>query len=184
MQFFVDDAEDSWQYRHQFDLIHARMMVGSFQDWPAFMGNAFTWTRSNGYLELQDAGGLCCDDNTFTVDPPSCRLAEWWSLVCQGFQRAGRPMDAALKHKERMMAAGFVDVQETLLKWPINTWPKDEHMKKIGMYSRENTLQALEAFSLAPLTRFLGWSEEEVQVLVAGARADIKNTGLHAYWNM
>lgn len=160
------------------------MMVGSFHDWPAFISNAFTWTRPNGYLELQDVESLCCDDDTFTADPPSCRLAEWWSLVLQGFRCAGRPLDAALKHKERMLAAGFVDVQESVLKWPINTWPKDEHMKKIGLFSQENTSQALEAFALAPLTRFLGWSKEEVQVLCAGARTDIMNTKLHAYWNM
>lgn len=83
-----------------------------------------------------------------------------------------------------MLVAGFVDVQQTLIKWPINTWPKDEHMKKIGMFSCENTSQLLEAFVMAPLTRFLGWTKEEVQVLVAGARTDIKNTGIHAYWNM
>lgn len=184
VQFLVDDIEDTWHYRQKFDLIHSRMMVGSFHDWPAFISNAFTWTRPNGYLELQDVESLCCDDDTFTADPPSCRLAEWWSLVLQGFRCAGRPLDAALKHKERMLAAGFVDVQESLLKWPINTWPKDEHMKKIGLFSQENTSQVLEAFALAPLTRFLGWSKEEVQVLCAGARTDIMNTRLHAYWNM
>lgn len=184
MQFFVDDVEGAWHYRHQFDLIHARMMVGSFQDWPAFINNAFTWLQPNGYLELQDVESLGCDDTTLTVDPPSCRLAEWWSHVRQGFKCAGRPMDAALMHKERMLAAGFVDVQQTLVKWPINTWPKDKHMKKIGQFSCANTLQGVEAFAMAPLTRYLGWSKDEVQILAAGAKTDIKNAGIHAYWNM
>lgn len=184
VQFFVDDVEDVWHYRQHFDLIHSRMMVGSFQNWPAFMNNAFSWLRPNGYLELQDVESLGCDDGTLIVDPPSCRLAEWWSLVLQGFKSAGRPVDAASKHKERLLAAGFIDIQETLFKWPINAWPKDKHMKKIGLFSCENTSQALEAFAMAPLTRFLGWSKEEVQVLTAGARADLKNPRLHAYWTM
>jgi len=184
VQFIVDDAEDTWHYRQCFDLIHATMMVGSFLDWPRFLSKAYTWTRPDGFLELQDVDSLACDDNTFAMDPPSCPLAQWWSLVCKAFDTTGRPMTAAPSHRERMLKAGYVGVQETMYKWPINTWPKDERTKKIGMYSRENTLEALEALALAPLTRFLGWSTEEVQVLVAGARKDIRDTGIHAYWNM
>lgn len=57
-------------------------------------------------------------------------------------------------------------------------------MKVIGLWSRENTIEALEALALAPLTRILGWSKEEVQVLVAEARKDVLNPAIHAYWNI
>ena len=35
------DAEDTWLYQDKFDLIHARLMSGSFQDWPKFFRQAY-----------------------------------------------------------------------------------------------------------------------------------------------
>jgi hypothetical protein len=93
-------------------------------------------------------------------------------------------MDAALEHKKRLEDAGFVDVTVIDYKWPINMWPKDPSLKTIGMWSKENTLDALEALAMAPLTRVLKWSAEEVQLLLSDARKDLANEGIHAYWNM
>ncbi|KAI9698865.1 MAG: hypothetical protein M1820_007372 [Bogoriella megaspora] len=182
LQFIVDDAEDSWHYRQKFDFIHERMMVGSFNDWAGFCSNALEWLVPGGWVELQDVETLYCDDDSFTLEPPSCDLARWWSTSCKGFDAAGRKMDTSMHHAQRLRDAGFVDVQEKIYKWPTNTWPKDKKMKQIGVWSRENTIQALEGLSMAPLTRFLGWSPDEVKVLCAGARADIRNTNIHAYW--
>lgn len=41
LKFIVDDAEDTWLYQDKFDLIHARLMSGSFQDWPKFFRQAY-----------------------------------------------------------------------------------------------------------------------------------------------
>lgn len=41
VKFMVDDAEDSWVFSKQFDLIHARLMAGSFADWPFFFSEAY-----------------------------------------------------------------------------------------------------------------------------------------------
>ncbi|KAI9691764.1 MAG: hypothetical protein M1822_007836 [Bathelium mastoideum] len=184
LQFLVDDAEDTWHYRSPFDFIHSRMMVGSIGDWPAFLSNALQWTSPGGWIELQDVETLTSDDGTFVKDPPSCDLARWWTLVCKAFDVAGRKVEAAEDHKQRLEAAGYVDVQESVHKWPISAWPEDEHLKRLGIWSRENTMALLEALALAPLTRFLGWSVEEVQVLLAGCRKDVKNTNIHAYWRI
>lgn len=37
----VDDAEDTWVFPNRFDLIHARLMAGSFADWPNFFREAY-----------------------------------------------------------------------------------------------------------------------------------------------
>jgi SAM-dependent methyltransferase len=184
LKFVVDDAEDEWITREKFDLIHARMMVVSFHDWPQFFARAYKQLKPGGYIELQDLNGLACDDDTFTLNPPSCRLAEWWALVRQAFKETGRDMDATSQHKERLKGAGFVDVTVIDFKWPINKWPRDPKMKNIGMWGKENTLDALEAVTMAPLTRALGWTPEEVQMLLQGVRTDIENQGIHAYWDM
>lgn len=40
-------------------------------------------------------------------------------------------------------------------------------------------IACVEAFTLAPLTRVLGWSVEEVQVLMAGIRNEFSNPKIH-----
>ncbi|KAJ9655216.1 hypothetical protein H2201_008853 [Coniosporium apollinis] len=181
LRFIIDDAEDVWHYKQEFDLIHARMMVGSLADWDKFLDNCMRRLRPGGWIELQDVYTLGCDDDTLAED---AALSRWWRLVGKAFDKMNRPMIIADKHKQRLINAGFVDVQEAVYKWPMNTWPRDKRLKNIGLFTRENTLQALEALALAPLTRELGWSTGEVQVLLAKAREDIKNPSVHAYWKM
>ncbi|MBE3043671.1 hypothetical protein IMZ48_14095 [Candidatus Bathyarchaeota archaeon] len=50
-------------------------------------------------------------------------------------------------------------------------------------------INALSAMTLAIFTRpieekGLGWSREETEVLLAGVRADKRNTNIHAYYQM
>jgi hypothetical protein len=134
-----------------------------------------------GYIELQDVHELNCDDNE---DWPNTSLYQWWDLVTKGFNAMGRSMNASGKHKERMIDAGFEDVKEEVFKWPVGMWPKDKKMKELGLWSRENTIDALEGLAIGPLTRQLNWSAEEVKVMCAKARTDIKNQAIHSYFCM
>ena len=44
--------------------------------------------------------------------------------------------------------------------------------------------EGLEGFSLALFTRFLGWSPEEVQVLLSKVRKDLENRDMHPQSDM
>lgn len=44
--------------------------------------------------------------------------------------------------------------------------------------------EGMEAFTLAPLTRILGWTAEEVGVLLANVRNEMKDSRIHAYYNL
>ncbi len=70
-----------------------------------------------------------------------------------------------------------------MIKVPIGVWPKDRKMKELGRYQLEQMCLAVESFALALFTRVLGWSHEECQVLIAGARSDFKNRDNHLYAN-
>ncbi|KAH9208646.1 hypothetical protein DL95DRAFT_311442 [Leptodontidium sp. 2 PMI_412] len=67
----------------------------------------------------------------------------------------------------------------------MNRWPKDRRMKEITdvirMWTLRNMLSNLEAISLAIFTGGLGWSKEELDVLLAKARKEIKDTKICAY---
>jgi len=41
VEFFIDDAEDDWNYHHPFDFINIRMMSGSIRDWPRLISQSF-----------------------------------------------------------------------------------------------------------------------------------------------
>lgn len=60
---------------------------------------------------------------------------------------------------------------------------------RTGIWSNENVLSSLSGASLAIFTRpkeenGLGWTREEVEVLLAGVRRDMRNTNIHAYWRV
>ncbi|CAJ0554526.1 Ff.00g130390.m01.CDS01 [Fusarium sp. VM40] len=74
-------------------------------------------------------------------------------------------MDSALKYKEQLEEAGFVDINIAKRKWPTNHWPKDPKHKQIGRGG-------------------LGWSKEEVGGFLTDVREDMKNANIHSYWPM
>jgi hypothetical protein len=45
-------------------------------------------------------------------------------------------------------------------------------------------LTGIEGFSMAPFTRILGWSKEEVEKFLVAVKEEIKQNSIHAYWNM
>jgi hypothetical protein len=140
------------------------------------------------------------DDGTLTADSPQ-RI--WGELGIKSTAALGRPLDAALQHKERMIAAGFENVQEVIYKWPSNRWPKDPKLKEIGSptlppkrqynigteladeyighWVHEDFAGGLEGLSLAVFTRGLGWTKEEVIDFLVDVRKDMEDTKVHAY---
>ena len=45
-------------------------------------------------------------------------------------------------------------------------------------------MNALQALSLSLFINVLGWSKEEVEVLIAGVRKDLRNPHIHGYWRV
>ena len=56
----------------------------------------------------------------------------------------------------------------------------------IGCLNRENVLAGLYGYSLAVFTRpeGLNWTPQELEVLLARVRTDVKNTDIHAYFRV
>ena len=51
------------------------------------------------------------------------------------------------------------------------------------MYQLEQMVASVEPATLGPLTRVLGWSNEKMQVLIAGVKGDFRNRKNHLYVN-
>jgi hypothetical protein len=53
-----------------------------------------------------------------------------------------------------------------------------------GAWAHENIVSGLQGLSAALFTRVLNWSPEELEVLLAGVRKDLKDQKMHGYWPM
>lgn len=132
-----------------------------------------------GYLEMQDVLlPYQSDDGTLTKDNALYRISQ---LCVDAGEVIGRPFTLPPKYKTFMERAGFVDIVEHHLKWPLNQWPKDPHYKEIGAWTQENLYTGIEGIVMALFTRYLGWSPEEVVVAAMEFRDAIKDRRTHAY---
>ncbi|OLN97561.1 hypothetical protein CCHL11_00993 [Colletotrichum chlorophyti] len=180
--FELDDLEKSWTWNEPFDFIYCRSMEGCFADGPKMIKKIYRALNPGGYVEI---GGLelppGCDDGTV---PKDSALWHWHELLQEAAAKIGRPLEGLGKHTEAMREAGFVDIVRKDFVWPLNSWPKDEHLKEIGRYQCVNLDIGLEGLSLGLLTRVLDWSQAEVLALCANVRKDLRNRQMHAYWKV
>ncbi|WDK12750.1 methyltransferase domain-containing protein [Colletotrichum graminicola] len=182
VRFVVDDAEEPWEYSQPFDYIHSRLMTGSIRDWKKYVKNCFENLAPGGYLELTEGDVIpVSDDGTLTKDTSIVKAVSLWT---QGMALLDTPFEAVGRLEGVMKDAGFEDVQVKRFKWPTNSWPKDPKYKELGMLNYENISPNWEGFLMAPLTRALDWTKEEVLVLAMGARKDTANRNIHAYYQM
>lgn len=124
---------------------------------------------------------LGCDDGSLKPSHALYKWSNFWTKACASLNR---PVDVAGDHKKRMEAAGFVDVHEVVHKWPHNQWAKNPKYKEIGAWTMMNMLQGVHGLTMAPFTRGLGWTTEEVETFLVQVRKDVKDKNIHCYWPM
>ncbi|KAJ3549849.1 hypothetical protein NM208_g283 [Fusarium decemcellulare] len=179
VQFLIDDIDEDWNYSEPFDYIHSRMMNFSVTNWTDYLRKGFENLAPGGYMEVQEIDAFHgSDDGTLTKDHA---LFRWCDHLRDAAGKLGRPYEKTENLKRFMAEVGFTDIHETLFKWPINQWPKDKTFKELGAWHNENSTSFLEAATLAPLTRGLGWSAEEVRTFLTEVRKDLNNSKIHAY---
>ncbi|KAK8153883.1 S-adenosyl-L-methionine-dependent methyltransferase [Phyllosticta citrichinensis] len=179
-KFMVDDAEDDWLHpRNHFDYIHTRHTVQGFRNWPQLMRRAFKHLKPGAWIESQEIDHMpMCHDSTLEPDNP---MVEYWTYVTDGLANVGVPFRTAPDIAKHMRDAGFVNVTERVFYTPIGPWPKNRHLREVGLYWRAVLMEGLEAIALGPLTRGLGWSKEEITVFLASVRKAYLAPETHAF---
>ncbi|KAK1658482.1 methyltransferase domain-containing protein [Colletotrichum godetiae] len=182
VRFEIDDIEEPWLFSQPFDYIHSRMMTGSISNWKRFLQSCFDNLNPGGYLELNDIDAVpVSDDGTLTEDTSLMKSVR---LCCEAIAKLGVPYEEFGRFEGLLKEIGFEDVHIERFKWPTNSWPKDQKHKEIGVWNYENFAPNWEGFLMAPLTRGLDWTKEEVMVLAMEARKDFANRNIHAYYNI
>ena len=84
-------------------------------------------------------------------------------------------------HHARLAEVGFLKIGAQRWKVPVGGWPKDPKLKEVGMFAMLAARNGVEDVMLAPLSKGLGWSREQIQVLAASVRKDLRAPSVHAY---
>ncbi|KAK3905094.1 hypothetical protein C8A05DRAFT_31090 [Staphylotrichum tortipilum] len=180
VEFFIDDLEAEWNYHTKFDLIYGRLLTGSIRNWPKLIAQAFDNLNPGGYLELcESINPIQSDDGTLKDDSAILR---WNRMLVVASEKLGASLNSGRSYKQQLLDAGFEDVTQVEYKWPLNAWPKDAKYKELGTWTFVNMISGIQAVSLMLFTNILGWSAEEVEVLLVDVRKEAKNKDIHAYW--
>lgn len=114
LRFQVDDCETGWTFEQRFDLIHMRNLSGSIADWPQLVRAAYDNLKPGSYFEVVDWETRSqTDDDSLAANS---NLFKWQDDVNSAASKFGRQMNTASKLKGWVTDAGFIEVQEEVLK--------------------------------------------------------------------
>ncbi|KAJ5350321.1 hypothetical protein N7541_008048 [Penicillium brevicompactum] len=182
----VDNALQEWTWREQFDLIHMRIMIGSFdpREWNQIYKKIFELMYpseiTTQFIPL-NYNTLECDDGTL---PKESVLSSWGPTIFGCGEAAGRECDTIDTMAETIRKVGFVNVHEKSYKWPIGAWPRDRKYKEAGTVNFQHWMDGIEGWCMWLLTKFGSpepWTKEQVQVYVARMRTELKKSHCHVY---
>lgn len=127
LRFYVDDVEAEWAYppNEAFDVIHGRGMVGAIADWPLLFRQIRDNIKPGGLVEMQEYEGWLFSNK----DISKTDLSRWQDLVNEATVKFGKELDVARRIKPMMEEAGFVDVQEHLVRVSF-LHPDEDDMKR------------------------------------------------------
>jgi len=172
------------------------------KDWDHVLSSAYRALKPGGWLEFcefdywpNSDDGTMTDDNGHLI---------WTHRVTEGLAAVGIDLHAALRLKSRIEQAGYQNVSEHVIKVPIGQWPRNQLLKKVGMYMHAVLWDGLQGMSthrrvlillhlsnhlcigiaMGPLTRGLGWSPQEVELLLPSVRKDLNDLSIHTYYSL
>jgi SAM-dependent methyltransferase len=181
-QFFIEDCEDPWDFSQKFDLVHGRALLSCFSKPRTVIASIFEALAPGGFFELQDICFPCASPDG-TLD--GTHLQKWQTLMVEGIKNLGKDFEKVKEYGNYMRDAGFVDIVEKKYTWAIGPWIRGKKQKLWATWWMQNFLDGIQGWSMGILTRGMGWSAQEVEVLLAGVRSDVKNwREVHAYVQM
>ncbi|KAJ2893511.1 putative methyltransferase domain-containing protein [Zalerion maritima] len=179
-QFEIDDADDEWTFSTRFDFIHARAMCSCFSNHGKVIQSCFDGLAPGGWCEWQD---MIFPFEAIGDIPNDSVLCKWTGLICDAAEKIGRPWHNATRYKQYFKDAGFENVVERRFYWPIGLWAKGDYYKSIAVYFLEDIRRGMEPISMK-LLPLLGWTQDEIHVLLAKVRQELIRPEVHAYLNV
>lgn len=174
-QFQQLDAENGEWPPTQFDYIHFGHVISCFDDTKAVMKKAFDHMQPGGWIEFHDPEmrTIANDDSV-----KGTALEKWVELTVKGGRIVGRDLLKSAHYETWLNETGFVNIQDAKFQLPINEWPENPNLKRVGAIYKHNFLQLVE--SLAKFLTLAGLSNAEAEDLKKRVKRDIHNPHIRA----
>ncbi|CAF3513502.1 unnamed protein product [Fusarium graminearum] len=168
--FQVDNAQLDWTFEpNDFDFIHLRYLYGAIDDWGKLFRQAYTHVRPGGWVESLEIDIETRSENPEVQSDKNHVFRKWYQLFFECGRKTGRTFEIARdgRQEQYMRKAGFTDLVSKSWKVPIGGWPQDNKLKQVGFYNGAFIDQSIDGFAIFPIGEILGWSFDEVTVLVS-----------------
>lgn len=134
--------------------------------------------RDGGWVEFQEfIPQVLCDDGTMSDEDP---LRVFMDASTQGLRTFGGEPLQALNLEDTLVGAGFTNVHVITKKVPIAAWPRDKHLKTVGMFTRAVILDSLGALAAKPLAA-LDIPLEDRRALVTQVKRSLNDRKIHRH---
>ncbi|KAJ4299105.1 hypothetical protein N0V90_004349 [Kalmusia sp. IMI 367209] len=182
VKFEIDDAEQDWTWPENFfDYVHLRTMAAAVRNWDRMFQQAFRHTKPGGYIELQDLDYMGVIQSTSRNQGTA--FIQWCVEQGKAAAKVGinlRTIPSVIS--DNMRRAGFVDVQVHEFRCPVGPWAADKKMRDAGILQLSAVLDGLEGLSLRLFQFYEGWTKDELNVLLAKVRTELRSKECHAYF--
>ncbi|EDN05125.1 predicted protein [Histoplasma mississippiense (nom. inval.)] len=152
--------------------------------WPVEFADIFpecNCTKPGGWVEFHD-----WDTHPYSVDGSltGTDLEHYYHVVLAAFIKQGYYTQPG-KHLEQWITdAGFVNVHVKKYRVPLGTWAKGGKNKRMGADNLMQFFEAIEGGAMAVMTRYEGWTPQEVQILTSKARSDARRPDVHVLFDL
>ncbi|EAQ84712.1 hypothetical protein CHGG_08726 [Chaetomium globosum CBS 148.51] len=178
-RFEIDDVDDDWVHSHKFDYIHGRYLLPFVKkDWAVFFKSIYDNLNPGGWFESQET---IIYFQSVDGSVEGTALQRWNALLLRGIQMMGRSATEALRCKNYLAEAGFVNLGEKKFAVPMNPWAKGDDQKAVGAMQMANNLEGVDGLTMTVFTRALGWAPADVEQLLADVKNDLKDRNIHGY---
>ncbi|KAH7038129.1 S-adenosyl-L-methionine-dependent methyltransferase [Microdochium trichocladiopsis] len=165
----VDDAEIEWERpTNRYDLIHLRNMDGAFRDWAFIYESAYRCLKPGGWIEIMDFVDHQNSGGALAHFKPTSQIHRFMASVDKAAELAGRPRGTEHLEPRMLFDAGYVDVhvEDHCIPFKLN----DGAIGKAWLVAQ---LATLEAMGLRLLTKYMGWTAEEVRAAAAAVEKEL-----------
>ncbi|KAF5250603.1 hypothetical protein FANTH_4240 [Fusarium anthophilum] len=157
--FQIDDAQLDWAFNpDEFDFIHIRYLYGAIDDYEKLYRQAFTRVRPGGWAESLENDIETHSENPKIKKYQGHMVKKWFKLFFECVRETGRVVR--------------------------RSWPQDKKLKQIGLYNGVFIDHSIDVFAIFPVGEILGWSKEEVTVLVIQMRKALEESRALSYFNV
>ncbi|KAK8117278.1 TAM domain methyltransferase [Apiospora kogelbergensis] len=190
--FCIGDVEEDWQFASgKFDYIYARSLARKFSNTRRYMASVYANLNPGGFVEFQEwVTELRSANNSLD----GTALQKWNRGMLQGspphltvyfseepmltlqlaMKQIGQELDFINGYPPMLEKAGFVNITERRYPVPVTCWAPGKRLQKIGGLMRQK-------HSYTIFGGVLGWSKEDLQILVRDVKSDLQNNNIHCF---